>query len=447
MEQRVGPDGLRRSRWGIVRNSYPELKNTTLVTWRFWFPEDIYGRIYLDKPMRHEITVGDVRLEALFLALDDADDVRKMRSLEVTGWWFNELEYIEKAIFDEAESRTGRFPSVAEGGTAWDGVIGDMNAPSEDHWLPMMTGETPYPDETPMDERPVWPTDWGYHVQPPALDEEMSADGKEVVGYHINPKAENLKWLKPGFYEEKMRGKSKAWIDSRLRNKITFVADGDPVWPMFRDDTHVSKRPLEPVAGHAVIVSLDFGRRPCALFGQEIGNRIFWQFEVRAYGESATTFAPKVKRFLEQTYPHFSARFTGDPKGADKGQADERTAYDVFASYGMKIVPAPVKNNHLQTRLMAVEHALNSMWMGLPRVQLSPRCYTLKLAMAGRYRVKKAGLGDPEPIKDKWSDIADCAQYFCLFIGEGRRMVGIDAAVKVGAMRVMGAPRSLRRVS
>ena len=28
-----GPDGIRRSRWAIIRNSYPELKSTTLKTW------------------------------------------------------------------------------------------------------------------------------------------------------------------------------------------------------------------------------------------------------------------------------------------------------------------------------------------------------------------------------------------------------------------------------
>jgi hypothetical protein len=43
----------------------------------------------------------------------------------------------------------------------------------------------------------VWPTDWAYFIQPPALLEVMSPDGSQVVDYDVNPDAENLKWLKP----------------------------------------------------------------------------------------------------------------------------------------------------------------------------------------------------------------------------------------------------------
>ena len=33
-DQRPGPDGVRRSRWAVVRNTYPELKTTTIQTWK-----------------------------------------------------------------------------------------------------------------------------------------------------------------------------------------------------------------------------------------------------------------------------------------------------------------------------------------------------------------------------------------------------------------------------
>ena len=35
--QEPGPDGIRRSRWAVVRNTYRELTDTTLNTWRDWF--------------------------------------------------------------------------------------------------------------------------------------------------------------------------------------------------------------------------------------------------------------------------------------------------------------------------------------------------------------------------------------------------------------------------
>ena len=439
MEQRKGPNGKRRSRWAIVRNTYPELQNTTLATWLFWFPENLYGKLWSERPMLHEIRVGDVELDVYFLALDDEADIKKLRSLELTGLWFNELEFIGKPIFDEAESRTGRFPSMAEGGSNWDGVIADLNAPNEDHWLPQMTGEVPLPDDLSDEEAALmkWPHDWCYLVHPPALLEIRSPDGKNVVGYKPNPEAENLKWLKNGYYEEKMKGKKKAWIDSRLRNQIVFVIDGDPVWTSFNPDTHIAAEPLYPVKGHEVIIGMDFGRRPCAVFMQVVNNRVLIQYELRAYGASAVTFAPIFKRFLETHYPGFAYRIYGDPKGQDKGQADDRTAYEVFAANGITVTPAPVKNNHLATRLAAVDSLLNSMHHGAPRFLLSPTgCPTLKAAMSGRYHIRKGALGDPEPVKDKYSDVADCVQYGALGMGEGRAMTGRAANVSTGAISV-----------
>ena len=34
--QRIGTDGKRRSRWAVIRNTYPELKTTTIKTWHQW---------------------------------------------------------------------------------------------------------------------------------------------------------------------------------------------------------------------------------------------------------------------------------------------------------------------------------------------------------------------------------------------------------------------------
>src|SRR5581483_9304874 len=172
--------------------------------------------------------------------------------------------------------------------------------------------------------------------------------------YRVNPKAENQKWLDPDYYAKQWPGKSKAYIDSKLMNRITFFVEGDPVWSMFRAETHVAPRPLVPVQGHTVLVGLDFGRMPAAIIGQEINGRLYVQFECRGYGVGAPTFAPQLKRFLAQHYGDgYSYQYWGDPKGQDKGQQAEFTAYEVFDSHGMRVLPAPVKNNNLEARLGA----------------------------------------------------------------------------------------------
>lgn len=455
MEQWPHPDtGLRHTRWGIVRNTYPDLKNTTVKTWLDWFPENPYGRFYWDRPFRHMIRVGDMLLEAHFFALDSADDIRKMRSLEVTGWLFNELEFIDKDVVDEAESRTGRFPAVKDGGARWDGIIADMNAPREDHWVPLMMGEVPLPESWTEEERLSFrrPDNWGYFVQPPAMLETKDGGG-QVTGYRINPKAENLKWLKPGYYEEKIKGKTKQWIDSRVLNKITVFVDGKPVWQQFNTDTHVSKTPLDPLPGWPVYVGLDFGRNPAAVFGQLVNNR--WRIfgELVAHDVGASIFAPLVSRALTQRLgnwapanktlemsrgrdgswsvePDFKVEFYGDPKGQDGTQADETTAYDVYRANGMPVAPAPVKNNHILTRINAVENAMVTMAGGGPRFLVcGTNCRTLKVACEGGYhyaRIKGTSNHKDTPEKDRYSDIADALQYMMLGAGEGRAAIGRD---------------------
>ncbi len=463
-EQRPNADGVRKTRWAVVRNTFPDLKNTTVKSWLDWFPENMYGRFYWDRPFRHMIRIGDVEMEVIFLALDSEEDIRKLRSFEFTGIWFNELEFIEKAILDEAESRTGRYPAVKDGGATWDGVIADMNAPREDHFIPLMMGEVPLPDDWTEEERLSYqrPDNWGYHVQPPAMIEIKDAGGA-LTGYRMNPLAENTKWLKPGYYAEKIKGKTKQWIDSRVLNKITVFVDGKPVWEQFNDDSHVSKTALEPIPGWPVYVGLDFGRNPAMVAGQIVNGR--WRIfaEATARGAGASLFAPVVQgvltRRLGQWYPAGGERisggyevyFFGDPKGDDGTQADETTAYDVFRNHGMPVRAAPVKNNHIQTRIEAVEYAMITMVNGLPRFLVcGVNCRTLKVACAGGYhfrRIKGTSRHEDKPFKDRYSDIADACQYMVLGAGEGRAAVGRDRgnAGSGKAANVNFKPKSRRR--
>lgn len=440
-EQRHNADGVRKTRWAVCRNTFPDLKNTTVKTWLDWFPENMYGRFYWDRPYRHVIRLGDVEMEIIFLALDSEDDIRKLRSFEFTGIWFNELEFIEKAIVDEAESRTGRYPAVKDGGATWDGVIADMNAPREDHFIPLMMGEVPLPDDWSEEERLSFqkPDTWAYFVQPPAMLEIKDASGT-LTGYRMNPLAENTKWLKQGYYAEKIKGKAKQWIDSRVLNKITVYVDGKPVWQQFNPDIHVSKNALEPIPGWPVYVGLDFGRNPACVVGQLVNNR--WRIfaELTARDAGASIFAPLVKQLLDRRLGEwsvasrsgaadgFQVEFFGDPKGDDGTQADENTAYDVFRTFGMPVRPAPVKNNHIQTRIEAVEYAMITMVNGMPRFLVcGVGCRTLKVACAGGYhfaRIKGTSRHKEQPEKDRYSDIADATQYMVLGAGEGRVVTG-----------------------
>jgi hypothetical protein len=450
MQQAPSPrDGLRRTRWAIVRNTFPELKRTTIPTWRRVWPAALYGEVKLGSPPRHEIAFGDVRMEVDFLALDTDDDVQKLRSAEYTGAAIHECQYIDLSLFREIRSRTNRYPAESEGGATWHGVIADANAPDEDHWLAMMTGQVDLPEGLTIEERRAlqWPSHWGFFMQPPASVKIRDARG-DFIRHEINLDAENLRWLATDYYLDLLDGNSADWISNRLGNECVLVVDGSPVWPMFRRDFHVARDPLRPVPGRDVMVWLDFGRvYPAALFAQEINGRINVQHEILGFNEGATIFAPKVKRFLEQHYAGCAFRCVGDPKGRDKGQATEQSAYDVFKFNGMPVTPAPVKANDIATRLEAVAYALNDNPSGINRLVISPLCRTLIVGMAGRYHLVKEEDGELRPKKDKYSNLCDCLQYGCLSLGEGRRMMGLTPQRELKPMNVWNRRgKSMRRV-
>jgi hypothetical protein len=450
-EQRPDRSGVRRTRWAVVRNNYPALRTTTIRTFLDVFPEKTFGVLKWTQPPHQIVRSGNVEMAVDFLALDKPEDIAKLRSAEYTGVFFNELSFIDnKEIFDEATSRVGRYPAIRDGGATWSGVFADTNAPSQDHWLSVMAGLVPMPEGLLSSERAAltWPSSWDYFVQPPGLLENRRADGS-LAGYDVNPQAENQEWLPSKYYGNLIAGKSDSWIKSRVLNRVAVVVDGEPVWPAFRREWHVAEAALRPTPGHEMWIACDFGRSPAALFAQFVNNRIIVLHELQGSNISSIAFAPLVKKTLEQKFWGYSFQATGDPKGADKNQADERTSFEVFRSVGIPMRPAPVKMNAIETRLSAVDSVLNSLHDGKSRLLISPTCRTLITALEGAYCFERKVHSSEirtEPAKNKYSHVADALQYLCISLGEGRRMVGLEPIGNLKPKRVWHGRRTMRRV-
>ena len=78
LEQKKNDDGVRKSRWAVIRNTNPQLRTTTIKTWLDWFPETDWGNFKWSVPYTHHIRVNDLDLEVIFLALDRPEDVKKL---------------------------------------------------------------------------------------------------------------------------------------------------------------------------------------------------------------------------------------------------------------------------------------------------------------------------------------------------------------------------------
>lgn len=427
MEQEPDIDDVRRTRFLIVRNSYRQLKKTTIKTWLEWFPESQWGEMIRSEPMTHMRRFphpsGDgttVECETIFLAIDSPETAeQEAASFEITGFWYNEAQFAEKEVIDELLSRCGRFPSQKNGpGATWHGGMLDLNAPTEGHWIPYMRGDIPLPVELADDEKMMFdkPDDWSFFVQPPGLI-EVRIDGE--VAYQPNPEAENQKNLKKT-YMEQIRSKPKGWIDQRVMNKVGLYMGGKAVYQAYSPYTHDSPndKPEKPVEGFPIIIGLDFGRDPAACFMQDVNNHWIVFDELIGDNESATLFAPRVSAHMAQHFAGFMFEAYGDPRGADRTQSVETTAYDVFAVHGINVYPATTDNNP-EMRRSAVDGVL-SRHNGL---RVNHKCLTLRTGLAGGYHFKKSkghsGIYSEKPEKNRYSHIVEAFENGILGGGEG----------------------------
>ena len=425
--QAKSADGIRKSRWAIIRNTNPQLRTTTIKTWLDWFPENEWGKFNWSVPYTHRIKKGDIDLEVIFLALDRPEDVKKLLSLEVTGIWINEARELGKSIIDACTMRVGRYPSMREGGPTWTGVIADTNAPEEDHWWPIMSGEVPVPDHLPREQAKmlVKPTNWRFYTQPSGMVEVKDEDG-EIEDYAPNKVAENVKNMLKSYYPNLVQGKTKSWIDVYVMNRLGTIQDGKPVYAMFVTDTHVAKEEIPVAASLPLYVGIDFGLTPAAVLGQKVRGRWLIQSEIVAIDMGIVRFAEVLREELATRFPDCpDVLIFGDPAGDFRAQTDESTPFHILRGAGLRAVPAP--SNSVDLRLEAVSSQLNKMSEGKPAFLLDRRCSTLIKGFEGGYSYRRMEVSGEryadKPDKNMYSHIHDALQYLLLGAGEGRSLM------------------------
>ena len=96
--QEANSEGKRESKWLFYRRHAVDLELTTLQTWLEWFPETL---MKYDSPMtgeyRCEHPSGDgteVVIHLVMMGLETDEDIKKLKSLELSGAWGNEATQI-----------------------------------------------------------------------------------------------------------------------------------------------------------------------------------------------------------------------------------------------------------------------------------------------------------------------------------------------------------------
>ena len=159
-----------------------------------------------------------------------------------------------------------------------------------------------------------------------------------------------------------MAGQGADWVSVYLGGQYGYVRDGKPVFPEYRDAVHCAAEPFPPVPGLPLVVGVDYGLTPAAVFGQRTA-RGQWRIcaELVAVDMGAAAFGEQMAGALAAWFPDVpSVQVWADPAGEARSQADERTAAEVLREkLGLPVRPAPT--NALLARLEAVRAPLSRM--------------------------------------------------------------------------------------
>jgi len=415
LEQEPGPDGISRSRHGVVRNTYPELKSTTIKSFQDWFGQ--ISNITFGSPIEAVIELeGDAsdkergidayRMEFIFLAMDKPKDVKKLLSLELTTLWINEAKEVPKDVLDMGTGRVGRYPAKKDGGPTRSCVTMDTNPPDDDHWWYKLFEE----------ERP---DDYVLFKQPPALLKIETDDGNV---YLPNPRCENVKHQPLGYtyWMRQVAGKSTEWIANFILGKYGSSHAGRPCYPGYNDTIHSSAERLVVYKGIPLLIGVDFGRTPAAIIGQLSPRgqlRILDEVVVDTEGKGMgmRKFTRSVLRpHLAEKYPGVeSIMVWGDPSGVTLND-NEESVFDVMGQEGMPAEPAG--SNVIAFRLGNIEYFLEAMVDGEPGFIMDRQCRVLRKGFLGGYQYERMELAGEArykdiPMKNRYSHPHDGAQY------------------------------------
>lgn len=456
----VCSDGIRKARTAIIRNTYPELKTTTIPTWLHWFPESRYGRLKWSSPMLQNMDLIDehgvrCQFEFMFLSLDGEGDESKLLSLELTFVWVNELREIKQNIFEAACSRVGRYPAKQdfsaevtrklelqeqrkekdrlapnEEGDIVFTVNADTNAPNETHWIVQKWFK-----EKQDEEAVVTHPRWMIIKQPPPL-----LYIKDTETYIRNPAAENVENHLKGiaYYLDMIETTSPEWFNVMIMNKFGAAFNGLPIYKDYNSTLHRLPWDLKPVLGEPLYLGFDFGRTPACIAAQLIDGqfRVLDEFvaakdnKLESIGLNSFLEAFVLPALCSDKYKDFKKIISiGDPAGVRRNDTDEQYCISMLNEAGLNARPCYTQAE--KKRIEGITHYLKKIINGKPAFALSKSCIMLHEGLAGGYQYSSytqrstgTTVYDEHPAKNRYSHAVEALQYIAVqTIYEGQQEV------------------------
>lgn len=412
-------DGVRRSKYAVIRATYPKLKSTTIRTWTHWFKPPLLDVVY-DIPIRGMIKMPhpdgetSIEMELVYIALDRPEEVSKLQSMEVTGAHINEAHEVPEEVMQMLKTRFKRYPLDKKAGIrpVDPFIILDYNAVPTDHWLYLLAEETKPPKHA-------------FYKQPAAVLKVRQGDSHIVDAegnyYQINPDADNLENLEDDYYEDMLYGADADWISVMVMNNYGNLRAGKPVYPQYKDNLHFTDKPLNPLKGVPIIIGMDLGLTPAAAFTQlsPTGQLLVFD-ELVTEDCSIQEFCNEIlKPHIRNNYADHRYMLIIDPAGSQRSQNDAKSAMQIVKGSGLPFRPA-ITNESVKRR-EAVIYFLRR----IDGFKISSKCNVLRKGFISEYCYPKVQNAiktkyREKPDKDMYSHIHDALQYAALECSEGR---------------------------
>jgi hypothetical protein len=381
--------GMRKTRGVIVRNTYPELRDTTMRTMFEWFPDGKY------KPSSETLIIsyaapdgGDpIEVEILFRSCDTAADIKKFKSLEITWYWIDESIEVSGSAKRMLKNRIGRYPQKS----------------------PVRFGiETTNPPDV---EHPLY-HEYSWTTPPPGPIPQGTAL-KHHTGFW-QPPHENDANLRPGYYDDIRAdyADNPDWIAMYIEGKPGVVVKGKLVYNNYQRSYHVSPGSIPYTSGCTVIRGWDASGNTPAAFAMQIPTARRSQIlrEWTTDKEGIVDFTKRVCADSEIDFPGAEFLDYGDPAGAakfSKSGGGFTSNHELMAECGVIVVPG---ESNLTARIQAVDQVL-ALRDGL---LIDPSCIRIIGGFDGGYCYPEIGTtgeyGD-KPLKNKYSHPHDAIQH------------------------------------
>lgn len=418
-------EGVRHSRFLIIRNIYKDLSTATKETMRVMMSPLVHFTNSDPPEGKAFFALGDgtkVSIKMDFLAMDSPNAYNTLLGYEPTAVYFDEINKVSEEAVLAAARRVGRYPGklLTQGnGVVGHCVLGSCNGPIKNSWLHKWSqGERK--DIFSQIEAQTNTPFFALYRQPPALLRPTTASGK----WEPNPEAENISNLVGGYnyYYEMLAGEDQD-IQAFVEGDWANLPLGTRVFPTFSKMHIIAHDKIKGLAKSGLFLSFDYGRTPVGLIAvQNVSGGLIIVGETMGEQMGMSTFySSKLYPYLMKNFPAAAiAAAWGDPAGFSKDNSGEASPVSVLMENGIE-VQHPGTNN-IEPRLEAVRrHMMTLNGANQPMLMVSDRCEFLIEALSSTYVYAESKLQAGE-IKDlptkshvRWvSDLADALQYMAL---------------------------------